>query len=157
MALLPCSSVWAFTIKQTPNCRCDRATSERADWPSSLEDAAERGNLYIFINERKCIILLSQGNDILRNLTAMEPQYRVLSLDCKSLTPGPATLLSQKRIFPSSRHVLSRDGHLLALKVRVFPTRAYYLQFFLHISVNQPEDPMKYTKIQFYVVFTRKL
>ena len=83
MTLLSCSSMWAFTIKRTPNCRCDRATSERADWPSSQGDAAERGNLYIFINQRKCIILLIQGNNIQRNLTAMEPQYSVLSLDCK--------------------------------------------------------------------------
>jgi len=105
MALLPCSSVWAFTIKQTPNCRCDRATSERADWPSSQEDAAEQGNLYIFINERKCIILLSQGNDIHRNLTAMEPQYRVLSLDCKpSFNTGPRYSVITKEnlsVFPT--------------------------------------------------------
>jgi hypothetical protein len=141
MALLPCSSVWAFTIKQTPNYRCDRATSERADWPSSQEDAAERGNLYIFINERKCIILLSQGNDIQRNLTAMEPQYRVLSMDCKSsLTPAPLLWYHKRESFSFPDFFFTVTDILLALKVRVFPIRARYFQFFLHRSVSQ-ESP----------------
>jgi hypothetical protein len=129
MALLPCSSVWAFTIKQTPNCRCDRATSERADWPSSQEDAAERGNLYIFINERKCIILLSQGIDIQRNLTAMEPQYRVLSLDCKpSSNTGPRYSVITKEyhsVFPICSfpwgHLTWSEGSCISYQASLFP------------------------------------
>lgn len=124
MALIPCSSVWAFTIKQTPNCRCDRATSERADWPSSQEDAAERGNLYIFINERKCIILLSEGNDIQRNLTAVEPQYRVLSLDCKpSFNAGPRYSVITKEnlsVFPTCSFPCS-EGSCISYQGSLFP------------------------------------
>ena len=114
MTLLSCSSMWAFTIKRTPNCRCDRATSERADWPSSQGDAAERGNLYIFINQRKCIILLIQGNNIQRNLTAMEPQYSVLSLDCKpSFSTRPCySFITKENLSIFSTFFFYRDGYL---------------------------------------------
>jgi hypothetical protein len=131
MAPLPCSSMWAVTIKQTPNCLCDRATSECAHWPSSQGDAAEWGNLYIFINNRKYIILLSQCSDIQKILTAMEPQYRVLSLD------WPVSLLPQKGSFRLPDTFFLVADILLHLKVGGVPTRAHYFRFFLRTSVNE--------------------
>jgi len=69
------------------------------------------------------------------------------------LNTGPAILVSQKRIFQSSRLVLSRDGHLTSSEGSCISYQGSLFPI-LSAQIRQSGKPMKYTKIQFYVVFT---